>query len=157
MNATERINKLIEKHGATFYKCKGCDICTEIQQLKDEDESNAEKRYKAMLEKGRDLTKSEITKLLHKGIDKRTIQKALHMGGKQFDILLDNWGIDHRRFEKEDEEIVLGRRKFDKNNIELLKTLIGQKKTDEEIGQELNVARNTIWYWKKKLNLKKAK
>ncbi|MFE8704115.1 hypothetical protein ACFYKX_26460 [Cytobacillus sp. FJAT-54145] len=89
------INDLIDEHGETFTTCKGCKICRKIHSLTEE--RTPEEKYKNILAKGQDMTKSEIDFLLENEVQKRSIQKALNMDSKAFYQMMEKWGFSKRR------------------------------------------------------------
>lgn len=90
MNIT-LINDLIDNHGDTFTTCKGCHLCDQIKRLGTV-QAPAEK-FKHLLAKGQDMTKSDIELMLENEVQSKDIQKALGMNGTEFYKLFKNLGI----------------------------------------------------------------
>jgi chromosome segregation ATPase len=97
------INNLIDQHGDTFEKCKGCPICVEIHQLQESLIRDPEQKYQHILSKGQDMTKSEITMLLENGMTAATIRKYMKMDNGTFQNTLHNWGLSKRNRKDEDD------------------------------------------------------
>lgn len=87
-----KIIDLMDKH-ESFYRCKGCSICTEIQQLGKLLERDPAEKRKNILAKGKDMTKSDVAFLLEMEVNKRDISKALKMNQTEFSTLMKNWGF----------------------------------------------------------------
>ena len=79
---------LTDDHGNTLEKCPGCKICDRIAELMKQVVVNPVEKYKHLLDKGQDLTTSEIIYLYEKGVEKRFIIKATKLTWDELNQLL---------------------------------------------------------------------
>lgn len=91
-----RIIELLDAHQGTFYKCKGCSICTEIKQLRKQLERDPADKFKYILDKGPDMRKSDIVFLLDNEVQRKVIWKALGITNAEFWELMRNFGLMKR-------------------------------------------------------------
>lgn len=133
------INDLIDQHGDTFTRCKGCSICKKISKLRGRERSPEEK-YKHILDKGQDMTLSDISFLVDRKVQKRKIQHALKMNAEEFFIMMSELGLSKRRVQK------VGKVKLSQEAYEQLKA---KGLSEKEIAKKLNVSTATIWNHKK--------
>jgi transcriptional regulator with XRE-family HTH domain len=146
MKLTVRINDLIDQHGDTFTICKGCSICREIQSLnKQLVKSDVPKAFRKLLEKGEDMTKSDIAVLIEGGVAKRDIRKALGYSEAKFSDLIKAFGFS-RGYEMEGEELDLTAEQYLKMKEQGLK--------DEQIADRLGVKAHYLRNWKYKNGIK---
>ena len=90
MNLTTQINIMIDTHpDISFEKCPGCPRCNKIRKLGEKlNESKTMKdKYKSILDKGQDMTTSELRKLLVNGVPHTAIMEALGIGEMKFNKL----------------------------------------------------------------------
>lgn len=92
-----KINDLIDQHGGTFTKCPGCSTCTEIKKLQKLLQENPEERFAHILQKGQDMTRSEIEFLIDNEVQNKVIRKHLGMTTNLYTQMLKNFGLS---FEK---------------------------------------------------------
>lgn len=137
MSAIEEVSRLLDMHGEGFVDCPGCDICKRIEELRKEIDRSPEVKFKHILDKGQDMTKSEIKFLLENEVPKRVIREAVKMGGKTFYDLLKTWGI-----EGGNDELAKLKMTVDEY-IEL-----SQKMTIKEIADLKGVTPATIYNWR---------
>ena len=93
MKTIIQINNLIDKHGKTFVECPGCEVCGEIEQLREGLGGNKKDKYKHILTKGQDMKREDIKILLDNGFAKMEIARALKMDNGRFYQILENWGL----------------------------------------------------------------
>ncbi|WP_217269811.1 hypothetical protein [Neobacillus endophyticus] len=121
-----RIIDLIDQHGDSFEKCNGCPLCKEIMQLRQKLERDPADKYSHILAKGQDLTKSEISMLLHRGLTANEIRKHLKMSNLEFQEILSHWGLTKK-------ERMRGEDDMAKITLEEYQDLKAQGKSDKEI------------------------
>jgi hypothetical protein len=92
-NIRLRILELLDQHGKTFEKCKGCAICTEIKQLRKQLERDPADKFKHILAKGPDMHVSEIKLMLENQVPQRKIMKAVGMHNQNFWDMLRDLGL----------------------------------------------------------------
>lgn len=80
--------------------CGGCPYYQQMAELRPLIDSDIPGQYKKILDKGEDMTLSEIAFLVEKGVEKTRIQDALNMTRGSFDILLQNIGLRKKRNRK---------------------------------------------------------
>ena len=137
MSAIEEISRLLDMHGECFVDCPGCDICKRIEELRKEIDRSPEIKFKHILDKGQDMTKSEIKFLLENEVPKRVIREAVKMGGKTFYDLLKTWGIEG------------GNDKLAKLKMTVDEYIeLSQKMTIKEIADLKGVTPATIYNWR---------
>jgi hypothetical protein len=146
MKLTVRINDLIDQHGDTFTMCKGCSICKEINKLRKElDNNDIPKVFRKILQKGEDMTKSDIETLIDGGVSKTEIRKALGYHKLLFLDLLKSFGLV-REYEKGDEELNLTADEYYQ--------LKEQGLLDEQIADKVGVKAHYLRNWKYKNGIK---
>jgi hypothetical protein len=91
-----RINDLIDQHGESFAECTGCSLCDEIQELRKKLERYPAEKFKHILDKGPDMTKSDIALLLENEVKMEDIRKALGITQHYFWELMKNLGFKRR-------------------------------------------------------------
>jgi uncharacterized protein (DUF2267 family) len=135
-----QINDLIDQHGDTFTQCKGCSTCTKIQTLRNQ-MRNVSKINK-LLNKGQDMTKSDIAYLISRDVKKGDIKKAMKIGSMEFHDLMVNWGFRKKKG--------MGRLPKLEMSVEEYKGYKEKGMSDKKVAEEKGVAAGTIDYWKKK-------
>jgi hypothetical protein len=135
-----QINDLIDQHGDTFTQCKGCSTCTKIQTLRSQ-MRNVSKINK-LLDKGQDMTKSDIAYLISRDVNKGDIKKAMKIGSMEFHDLMVNWGFRKKKG--------MGRLPKLEMSVEEYKGYKEKGMSDKKVAEEKGVAAGTIDYWKKK-------
>jgi hypothetical protein len=135
-----QINDLIDQHGDTFTQCKGCSTCTKIQTLRNQ-MRNVSKINK-LLDKGQDMTKSDIAYLISRDVKKGDIKKAMKIGSMEFHDLMVNWGFRKKKG--------MGRLPKLEMSVEEYKGYKEKGMSDKKVAEEKGVAAGTIDYWKKK-------
>jgi hypothetical protein len=135
-----QINDLIDQHGDTFTQCKGCSICAKIQTLRNQ-MRNVSKINK-LLDKGQDMTKSDIAYLISRDVKKGDIKKAMKIGSMEFHDLMVNWGFRKKKG--------MGRLPKLEMSVEEYKGYKEKGMSDKKVAEEKGVAAGTIDYWKKK-------
>lgn len=138
LSAIEEVSRLLDIHGETFLECPGCEVCQKIEALREELDRPPEEKFKHILEKGQDMTKSDIEFLLGNGVSKRLIQEAMNMNKSAFYKLLEQLGIQGGS------EMVRLKITVDEY-LELSKT-----KKDYEIAKMKHVSPATLCNWKRK-------
>lgn len=138
MNVIKEVSRLLDIHGETFLECPGCEVCQKIEALREELDRPPEEKFKHILEKGQDMTKSDIEFLLDNGVSKRLIQEAMNMNKSAFYKLLEQLGIQGGS------EMVRLKITVDEY-LELSKT-----KKDYEIAKMKHVSPATLCNWKRK-------
>lgn len=93
-----QINDLIDQH-EDYPSCEGCPLCDKIIKLRDTERA-PEVKFKHILDKGQDMTRSDIEFLIDNEVNKKVIRKALNMYSKQFYVMLQNYGLGKKRDKK---------------------------------------------------------
>ena len=145
LTPTLQVAYLIDDHGDTLSECPGCDICKRIAKLKIQIDPDPSVKYKHILDKGRDMTKSDIEYLLKKDVPKKYIYTALKMSSKTFCEMAERWGI-HKINRREVERVM---RKFNLTQAEY-NDHKAQGKSDDDIAKLAGVSNGTLGYHKKK-------
>jgi transcriptional regulator with XRE-family HTH domain len=135
------INDLIDRHGNNFTECKGCYICAEVQVLQKRLEREPAERYKHILHKGQDMTKSDIAFLLENEVSRKDIQKALKMDSVRFSEMMRNFGLTKKQ--QGDEEMA-------KLTQEEYKDLKAKGLTDKQIAERKGMSQPNVSMLKKK-------
>ena len=138
LNVIKEVSRLLDIHGETFLECPGCEVCQKIEALREELDRPPEEKFKHILEKGQDMTKSDIEFLLGNGVSKRLIQEAMNMNKSAFYKLLEQLGIQGGS------EMVRLKITVDEY-LELSKT-----KKDYEIAKMKHVSPATLSNWKRR-------
>lgn len=138
LNVIKEVSRLLDIHGETFLECPGCEVCQKIDALREEFDRPPEEKFKHVLEKGQDMTKSDIEFLLDNDVSKKTIRKAMNMNRSTFNKLLDQFGIDGGG------EMARLKMTVDEY-LELSKT-----KNNTEIAELKGVTPAAIYYWRTK-------
>jgi DNA replication protein DnaC len=102
MRVYDQIDELLVKcrkcpkhnpRGYYLHECRGCPILDELQalgeQLHQKKPRKQEERIRSILEKGQDMTTSEVHYLIKSGVPKKKISQALDMHQQTFDRLLE--------------------------------------------------------------------
>lgn len=143
--AIMELTGLMDEHGSTITTCKGCELCDRISKFRKILIPDPSKKYKHILDKGQDMTKSDIEYLLKKDVPKKHIYKALKMGSRTFFEMAEGWGI--YKINRREVERVMG--KFNLTQAEY-NDHKAQGKSDEEIAKVIGVSTATLSYHKKK-------
>lgn len=88
MKPIVEVTYLANNHGSTLGKCPGCKICNRIAELMNDVDVDPNEKYKWLLDKGEDLTVSEIIYLNGKDVLKSNIQQATGLTKKELNELL---------------------------------------------------------------------
>lgn len=134
-----KIHDLLDKHGESFYQCKGCSICTELKSLREPLVRDPAEKFKRILDKGQDMTKSDIELLIENGVQKQTIRKAVGMDKMAFLELIKNFGLNKKWGED-----------MAKINLEMYKDLKAKGLTDKEIAKKVEIVPAYLSQMKKK-------
>lgn len=145
LNPIMELTGLMDEHGDTLTTCKGCELCDRISKFKSILVPDPKQKYKHILDKGQDMTKSDIEYLLKKDVPKKHIIKALKMGSLTFFEMAERWGI--YKINRREVERVMGKFKLTQEEYNDHKAL---GKTDEDIAKVAGVSTATLNYHKKK-------
>lgn len=135
------INDLIDQHGDTFSRCKGCTTCSKISDLRKGMEQTPEQRYEHILAKGQDMTKNEIKLMLDNGVNRRRILKSLKISSTDFHEMLTNYGFTKSQMAKGDDYMKVSKEKYD--------DLKAKGLSDKKIAVKVGVSAVTIHNYKK--------
>ena len=136
MNRKEIITKighLQDKHPISSEVCPGCEICNEVEELGKLLKYSP--KTQAILDKGEDITTSEIRYLLEREVDHADIANALAVNKDEFKILLNDFGIKRKRRRIADV--------LEKNYEEMAKSM-----KDYKIAEELGIDLPVLKRWK---------
>ncbi|WP_226085662.1 hypothetical protein [Mesobacillus sp. S13] len=142
-----KINDLIDRHGGTFITCEGCSICTEIDGLQSSLVRDPLEQFQPILDKGQDMTRSDIELLLEHQVQRRVIKKHLGMGDQHFFELLRNFGLLKKK-PKGDDEMARGKLNLTVDEFIQLKHI--EKLSIMKIAEMKGVSDPTIHHWMKK-------
>ena len=145
LTPTLQVAYLIDDHGDTLSECPGCNICKQIAKLKTQIDPDPSVKYKHILDKGQDMTKSDIEYLLKKDVPKKYIYKALKMGSRTFFEMAEGWGI--YKINRREVERVMG--KFNLTQAEY-NDHKAKGMSDDDIAKMAGVSNGTLGYHKKK-------
>ena len=145
LTPTLQVAYLIDDHGDTLSECPGCDICKRIAKLKTQIDPDPSVKYRHILDKGQDMTKSDIKYLLNKGVYSGTIRKATGMKKTAFVKMMED--LELLKFRRNKERKPVG--KFNLTQAEY-KDHKAQGKSDEDIAKAIGVSTATLAYHKKK-------
>lgn len=154
----KRVIELLEEHSGTYSTCSGCSICAEIELLKKLMVREPAEKFKHLLIKGQDMTKSDIELLLENDVPKKIIMNALDMYDAKFYELLSNYGFPIRKRQKKKVEDEMAREtlNIDINEFIQLHHVEGKSFTEIENIKGLKTPAFANWRWRKKQEIKKA-
>ncbi|MCK6203952.1 hypothetical protein KZX50_00625 [Bacillus infantis] len=135
------INDLIDRHGDSFADCPGCYICAEVQVLRKRMDREPAERFKHILHKGPDMTKSDIIFLLENEVNRKDIRKALEMSADSFKEMMFSWGLTKKQ--QGDEEMA-------KLTQEEYQDLKAKGLTDKQIAERKGMSQPNVSMLKKK-------
>lgn len=136
---TVLINDLIDKHGDTYLKCRGCSICNQIKRQAKE--RTPEQKFSHILTKGQDMTKSDIEFLLDNDIQRHVIRKALKMSNEEFFPMMNQLGLSKKKTLGA-EEVAITQEKYMEYKAQGL--------NDTAIAKKIGMKQPTLSYYKKK-------
>lgn len=145
-----KIADLLHEHGGTYASCKGCSICTKILKLRPKFDVEPKKRFKHILAKGQEMTRSDINFLLENDVRKDDIQKAINMPKKEFRKMLINFGLVNKK---------------EKGSVEGMSEAITKEKylglninlSEKEKAEILGISYGTLWTLKKSWGVTRPK
>jgi hypothetical protein len=144
-----RISDLLDQHAGSLSTCKGCTICTEIEQLRKHLDRDSADKFKHILQKGQDMTKSDLAFLLDCDVPMNTIRKAVRLPNEAFYQMMRNLGFKRRR----NNEMALN---ITVDEFVQLHHIEGKKYN--EIAQLKGIKPNALatWKWSNKANIEKS-
>ena len=155
MSPIIRINDLIDRHGATFVKCPGCEKCEEIKRLRGQLELRKKDACKSILAKGQEMKRDDIQTLLEHGFSKTEIAKALKMDHGTFYEMLERWGLSNRKRGKGEMEI-METVEAKELTYDVYKRLKAEGVSSRAIAGKYRIKENTLYTkvhkWKKKVS-----
>jgi hypothetical protein len=143
-----KIIELLDEHGGTFSICEGCAICTEIQAFSKKLNRNSTEKFKHILAKGQDMTKSDLVFLIDNDVPVAVIRKAVGINHTDFSNMLINYGLTQRRNKKEEDK------EMAKITLEEYQELSNQGKADKEIALDKGMNIQYLSQLKKKWNIR---
>jgi hypothetical protein len=143
-----RIIDLLDLHKGTFEKCKGCSVCTEIQTLSKQFNRDSTEKFKHILAKGQEMTKSDLAFLIDNDVNLKSIRNAVRMSNHEFNAMMKNLGFVQRRNKKEEEKGMA------KITLEEYQDLRAKGKSDKEIALDKGVNIQYLSQLKKKWNIR---
>ena len=132
----ERIEELLNDHE----ECGSCQTCIEVDNLRNKLLYNP--KIQTVLDKGKDMTKSDIAFLIGKDVNIKDIRKALRMYAIEFHEMMINWGFSKRRVDNDMAKL----KEFTTDEYNGLKA---QGLNDSRIAERKGVTPATISTWKK--------
>jgi hypothetical protein len=147
-NIRMRIIDLLDEHKDTLSECPGCPICTEIEQLRNQLIRDPAVKYKRILDKGPEMTKSDIGFLIDNDVNLKIIRNAVKMSNHEFYSMMKNLGFVQRRNKKE------GEKGMAKITLEEYQDLKAKGKADKEIALDKGVNIQYLSQLKKKWNIR---
>lgn len=147
-----RLSNLIEEHGDSLNTCPGCEICSEINKLRELINRNQVDRFQTILNKGQDMTKSEIELLLKNEVRRIDIKNALGMDWKDFKEMMKSLGLDSKSIRQKRKMEELGllpkEKKFTITINEFINLFYEKKQSLTEIARLKNVSPGKVRYWR---------
>jgi hypothetical protein len=140
-----RIIELLDQHKGTYESCKGCSRCGEIKQLQQKLNREPAVKFQHILDKGQDMTKSEIAFLLENDVTVGSIRKAVGISNTDFSKMLINYGFRYKR---------KGTAKMAKVTLEQYQELKTNGLSDKEIAQNLEMNPQYLSQLKKKWDIR---
>ncbi|MBU5214384.1 hypothetical protein [Heyndrickxia oleronia] len=137
----QRIGHLEDQHKEKMIDgeyCRGCEICEEITKLSVHIKHSP--NVAEILEKGEDMTKSEIKYLIDKQVNFEVIANALKTDVESFRELWKKW--KGRKIKQRKERSTV------KMTVDEYLKLSGSGLMDKEIAEKIGVSRQTITNWK---------
>jgi hypothetical protein len=147
-NIRMRIIDLLDEHKDTLSECPGCSICAEIQTLSKKFNRDSTEKFKHILAKGQDMTRSDLVFLIDNDVPVAVIRKAVGINYTDFSNMLINYGLTQRRNKKE------GEPKMAKITLEEYQDLKAKGKADKEIALDKGVNIQYLSQLKKKWNIR---
>lgn len=126
--------------------CGGCAVYTELRQLGAGLQKDPPDRFRAILAKGTDMTRSDITLLLENEVRKRDIRKALQMSVNAFDEMMFNFGFPKQKYKKGVEKVAVV--EGFKLSIEEYGEFKKQGLKDNKIAEKLGINKQQLANWK---------
>ena len=96
---------LAEQHGESLADCKGCEICERMHFIANDAITESE-RYRNILNKGDEMTLSDVKKLRERGIELNVIRQHLGITNHEFIKLTKALGIYKNLKVNTDPEII---------------------------------------------------
>lgn len=127
--------------------CGGCSVHTELRQLGAGLQKEPPDRFRTILNKGPDMTRSDIALLLENEVRKSDIRKALQMSANDFDELMANFGFPKKKYTKGVEKVPVAVEGF-KLSIEEYGELKKQGLKDNKIADKLGIDKRQLSNWK---------
>ena len=140
---------LTDDHGNTLEKCPGCKICDRIAELMKQIVVDPVEKYKYLLDKGEDLSTSEIIYLYEKGVEKKQIIKATKLTWEELNQLLADCEFVDKKSLKAVEKMAGKPNKFNMTK-EQAEQLAAEGKNKSEIAKIAGVSLPTYLHHAKK-------
>lgn len=126
--------------------CGGCSVYTELRQLGAGLQQESHDRFRPILDKGQDMTKSDIAFLLENGVKGYQIQEALGLSKDVFWELMVNQGFSKRKMKKGVEKVAVV--EGFKLSIEEYGELKKKGLKDFKIAERLGIDKQQLANWK---------
>lgn len=141
------INDLIDEHGESFTKCKGCLICDQIASIRKEQlERDSTIRFSHILAKGQDMTRSDIEFLIENEVTRKKIANAVGMSECNFNRMLGDLGL--KKFSRQEKGETDEMARLDLTVPEYVQLFYVEKKSVGEIADLKGVKPSAISSWK---------
>jgi hypothetical protein len=152
----KRITDLLEWHEGTYPSCPGCSICEEIETLRKHLDREPAEKFKHILSKGQDMTKSDIALLIDNDVQKNVIKKYLNMHNEEFYDLMERYGFSNRRKKKVGDEMARETLNIDIDEFIQLHHVEGKSFSEIEKEKGLKTPAFANWRWRKKQEIQSA-
>ncbi|WP_370222030.1 hypothetical protein [Cytobacillus sp.] len=125
--------------------CGGCNVFQELTQLRSAIDRPAEEKFKPLLMKGQDMSKTDLMILLENNVDRNSIRNSLKMSQKAFNTLLRDYGLLNTYTKVKEESEVS---KLNLSVEEFVQLNYVEKKSYDEISKLKGFDRKQIINWK---------
>lgn len=148
MKPAAQIDRLIEFHVGDYVKCPGCDTCKKIQELSKLVNREPAERYKHILDKGWDMTKSDIGLLIKNDVSQSEIRKALDMDPWEFRKMMMDYGFSKKREANKVKKNEINDRLELYKSIKKVDPELSVREVAEKMGMKENTLRWNVRQWK---------
>lgn len=104
MRLSKEVAKLIEYHNSimniSYARCKGCEVCNLIQEMRANNDKDPAEQYKDILAKGKSMTFNDVVFLYEKGVIQTVIRKAAGLQNEDISEVLENANIPMLTYEE---------------------------------------------------------
>lgn len=126
--------------------CGGCSVYAELREIGARLQDESSSRFKAVLNKGQEMTRADIALLLENDVQKKDIRKALQMGVESFDELMANFGFYKKNYRKGVDKVAMA--ESIKLSVDEYSEFKSQGLKDIDIANKLGVNRQQMANWK---------